>query len=119
MATTEVYDRVALGRDSHNIWPTVASSIGSRNARQARYSLGVQWMLDQGITTALWGAVIPVIQPAIEVVGCSLDASAKGRDRADPARNRTPSVRPRNSWPRVHAASLRYQRSCLDEVSLR
>src|SRR6266566_2038315 len=40
--------------------------------------LAVRWMLDQGITTALWGARHPVqLQPVDEVVGWSLDASAK------------------------------------------
>jgi aryl-alcohol dehydrogenase-like predicted oxidoreductase len=40
--------------------------------------LAVRWMLDQGIMTALWGARHPnQLQPADEVVGWSLDASAK------------------------------------------
>jgi aryl-alcohol dehydrogenase-like predicted oxidoreductase len=40
--------------------------------------LAVRWMLDQGITTALWGARHPdQLQPVDEVVGWSLDASAK------------------------------------------
>ncbi len=40
--------------------------------------LAVRWMLDQGITTALWGARRPdQLQPVDEVVGWSLDASAK------------------------------------------
>jgi aryl-alcohol dehydrogenase-like predicted oxidoreductase len=39
--------------------------------------LAVRWMLDQGITTALWGARHPnQLQPVDEVVGWSLDASA-------------------------------------------
>src|ERR1700754_1197637 len=38
----------------------------------------VRWMLDQGITTALWGARHPdQLQPVDEVTGWSLDASAK------------------------------------------
>ena len=38
--------------------------------------LAVRWMLDQGITTALWGARHPdQLQPADEVTGWSLDAS--------------------------------------------
>ena len=40
--------------------------------------LAVRWMLDQGITTALWGARHPdQLQPLEEVTGWSLDASAK------------------------------------------
>jgi aryl-alcohol dehydrogenase-like predicted oxidoreductase len=38
--------------------------------------LAVRWMLDQGITTALWGARHPdQLQPVDEVAGWSLDAS--------------------------------------------
>jgi aryl-alcohol dehydrogenase-like predicted oxidoreductase len=40
--------------------------------------LAVRWMLDQGITTALWGARRPdQLQPVDEVIGWSLDVSAK------------------------------------------
>jgi aryl-alcohol dehydrogenase-like predicted oxidoreductase len=40
--------------------------------------LAVRWMLDQGITTALWGARHPgQLQPAEDVSGWSLDAAAK------------------------------------------
>src|SRR5438270_4003935 len=40
--------------------------------------LAVRWMLDQGITTALWGARRPdQLQPVDEVSGWRLDASAK------------------------------------------
>ena len=40
--------------------------------------LAVRWMLDQGITTALWGARRPdQLRPVDEVVGWSLDAAAK------------------------------------------
>jgi aryl-alcohol dehydrogenase-like predicted oxidoreductase len=40
--------------------------------------LAVRWMLDQGITTALWGARHPdQLQPVDEVTGWRLDASAK------------------------------------------
>jgi aryl-alcohol dehydrogenase-like predicted oxidoreductase len=39
--------------------------------------LAVRWMLDQGITTALWGARHPAqLQPAEQVAGWSLDAAA-------------------------------------------
>jgi aryl-alcohol dehydrogenase-like predicted oxidoreductase len=40
--------------------------------------LAVRWMLDQGITTALWGARHPAqVQPVDEVGGWSLDAGVK------------------------------------------
>ena len=40
--------------------------------------LAVRWMLDQGITTALWGARRPgQLQPVDDVTGWSLDGSAK------------------------------------------
>jgi aryl-alcohol dehydrogenase-like predicted oxidoreductase len=40
--------------------------------------LAVRWMLDQGITTALWGARHPdQLQPVDEVTGWQLDAAAK------------------------------------------
>jgi aryl-alcohol dehydrogenase-like predicted oxidoreductase len=40
--------------------------------------LAVRWMLDQGITTALWGARHPdQLQPVDEVTGWSLDPSTK------------------------------------------
>jgi aryl-alcohol dehydrogenase-like predicted oxidoreductase len=40
--------------------------------------LAVRWMLDQGITTALWGARHPEqLQPVDEVTGWRLDAAAK------------------------------------------
>ena len=40
--------------------------------------LAIRWMLDQGVTTALWGARHPgQLQPVDEVTGWSLDASAK------------------------------------------
>jgi aryl-alcohol dehydrogenase-like predicted oxidoreductase len=39
--------------------------------------LAIRWMLDQGITTALWGARHPAqLQPAEQVAGWSLDAAA-------------------------------------------
>ena len=40
--------------------------------------LAVRWMLDQGATTALWGARHPdQLQPVADVMGWSLDAAAK------------------------------------------
>src|SRR5580692_7291841 len=50
---------------------------------QGRYGehviqLAVRWMLDQGVTTALWGARHPdQLQPVDQVTGWRLDASAK------------------------------------------
>lgn len=42
--------------------------------------LAVRWMLDQGITTALWGARHPnQLQPVDEVTGWRLDAPAKAQ----------------------------------------
>ena len=72
--------------------------------------LAVRWMLDQGITVALWGARHPdQLQPAADVVGWSLNASDKAEiDRilretitdpvgpefmAPPARSESPSSR--------------------------
>jgi aryl-alcohol dehydrogenase-like predicted oxidoreductase len=41
--------------------------------------LAVRWMLDQGVTTALWGARHPdQLRPVDEVTGWSLDAATKG-----------------------------------------
>jgi aryl-alcohol dehydrogenase-like predicted oxidoreductase len=40
--------------------------------------LAIRWMLDQGITTALWGARhTDQLQPVDDVIGWSLDAAAK------------------------------------------
>jgi aryl-alcohol dehydrogenase-like predicted oxidoreductase len=40
--------------------------------------LAVRWMLDQGITTALWGARHPAqLQPVDQIAGWSLDSAAK------------------------------------------
>ena len=44
----------------------------------SRVNLAVRWMLDQGISTALWGARRPdQLRPVDEVTGWSLDASTK------------------------------------------
>lgn len=51
--------------------------LGQRFGKRAIH-LAVRWMLDQGITTALWGARHPdQLQPVDEVIGWQLDASAK------------------------------------------
>jgi aryl-alcohol dehydrogenase-like predicted oxidoreductase len=40
--------------------------------------LAIRWMLDQGITTALWGARRPQqLQPIDQIMGWRLDASAQ------------------------------------------
>ena len=67
--------------------------------------LAIRWMLDQGITTALWGARHPdQLQPVDEATGWWLDASRKDGNRSDPARNDQPIRSGRNSWRRRHAA---------------
>ena len=72
--------------------------------------LAVRWMLDQGVTVALWGARHPdQLQPAADVVGWSLNASDKAEINrilretitdpigpefmAPPARSESPSSR--------------------------
>jgi aryl-alcohol dehydrogenase-like predicted oxidoreductase len=40
--------------------------------------LAIRWMLDQGVTTALWGARHPQqLQPIDQIMGWRLDASAR------------------------------------------
>jgi aryl-alcohol dehydrogenase-like predicted oxidoreductase len=59
------------------------AAVGKLDRLAQRYGrrvihLAVRWMLDQGTTTALWGARHPgQLQPVDEVTGWSLDASAK------------------------------------------
>jgi aryl-alcohol dehydrogenase-like predicted oxidoreductase len=49
------------------------------NYRKSVIHLAVRWILDQGATTALWGARHPdQLQPIDEVFGWSLDTAAKG-----------------------------------------
>jgi aryl-alcohol dehydrogenase-like predicted oxidoreductase len=61
----------------------LAAVEGLDRLAQERYGkrvihLAVRWMLDQGITTALWGARRPgQLDPVDEVSGWSLDAAAK------------------------------------------
>jgi aryl-alcohol dehydrogenase-like predicted oxidoreductase len=51
--------------------------LGQRRFGKRVIHLAVRWMLDQGITTALWGARHPdQLQPVDEVTGWSLDAAA-------------------------------------------
>ncbi len=46
--------------------------------------LAVRWLLDQGMTTALWGARHPAqLEPVDEVAGWTLGTSAQIRDRRD------------------------------------
>ena len=68
--------------------------------------LAVRWMLDQGITTALWGARRPdQLQPVDDVIGWSLDAVCQGRDRSDPERNHH-----RPGWPGIHGTAVTQRR---------
>lgn len=69
-----VEPRFAQYRDAVSRLDRLAQRFGKRVIH-----LAVRWMLDQGVTTALWGARHPnQLQPVDEVVGWSLDASAKG-----------------------------------------
>jgi aryl-alcohol dehydrogenase-like predicted oxidoreductase len=88
MRTDTVFDGDDLRRnDPKFIEPRFAQYLAAvgkldRLARQ-RFGkrviqLAVRWMLDQGITTALWGARRPdQLRPVDEVTGWSLDTSAK------------------------------------------
>jgi aryl-alcohol dehydrogenase-like predicted oxidoreductase len=92
MQAGTVFDGDDLRRtDPKFNWPRFAQYLAAvakldRLARQ-RFGkrvihLAVRWMLDQGITTALWGARHPgQLQPVDEVTGWSLDAST--RDEID------------------------------------
>jgi len=52
--------------------------LAQQRFRKHLIHLAIRWMLDQGITTALWGARQPgQLQPVGEVSGWQLDASAK------------------------------------------
>ena len=65
---------------SRNIWPrcTGLDRLAQQRFGKRVIHLAVRWMLDQGITTALWGARHPdQLQPVDEVTGWSLDAPAK------------------------------------------
>jgi aryl-alcohol dehydrogenase-like predicted oxidoreductase len=59
------------------------AAVGKLDRLAQRYGkrvihLAIRWMLDQGITTALWGARHPgQLQPVDEVTGWSLDHAAK------------------------------------------
>ena len=72
--------RNSSSRASRNISRRCSGSIGSLRSASASalLHLAVRWMLDQGITTALWGARHPdQLQPVDEVTGWRLDAAAK------------------------------------------
>jgi aryl-alcohol dehydrogenase-like predicted oxidoreductase len=52
--------------------------LAQQRFRKHLIHLAIRWMLDQGITTALWGARHPgQLQPVGEVTSWELDASAK------------------------------------------
>ena len=64
--------------------------------------LAVRWLLDQGATTALWGARHPgQLQPIDEIFGWSLDDCREGGDRPHPAR-----VDHRSGRARIHGAAV-------------
>ena len=83
----------------------------ARSARPRRFDkrvihLAVRWMLDQGITTALWGARRPQqLQPVDRGHGLAARRRRQGRDRSHPATRRSPIQSARNSWRRRRAAS--------------
>ena len=57
--------------------------------------LAIRWMLDQGITTALWGARHPdQLEPVDEVTGWRLDAPPRLRSIGSCARPSTDPVGP-------------------------
>ena len=88
MRPDTVFDGDDLRRTDPKFQPAPVRAISCRRGRldrfaQARFGkrvihLAIRWMLDQGITTALWGARHPgQLQPVDEVAGWSLDAPAK------------------------------------------
>src|SRR6516164_8403597 len=85
---------------------TRLDQLAQQRFRKRVIHLAVRWMLDQGITTALWGARHPgQLDPVDEVSGWHLDAPAKAEiDRilAASAIRWAP-----NSWRRRRAASRR------------
>lgn len=74
--------------------------------------LAVRWLLDQGVTSALWGARHPrQLQPIADVFGWSLDAAAKAQiDRilreeiVDPVGPEFMAPPPRSNPVQLHAA---------------
>jgi aryl-alcohol dehydrogenase-like predicted oxidoreductase len=88
MKTSTVFDGDDLRRsDPKFVKPRFAQYVAAvqklDRLAQERYDrrvihLAVRWMLDQGITTALWGARRPAqLRSVDDVTGWSLDASAK------------------------------------------
>ncbi|HTC05387.1 MAG TPA: aldo/keto reductase [Xanthobacteraceae bacterium] len=69
--------------------------------------LAVRWMLDQGITTALWGARHPgQLQPVDEVTGWRLDASTKAEIDRILRETITDPVGPEFMAPPVRSAAV-------------
>jgi aryl-alcohol dehydrogenase-like predicted oxidoreductase len=69
--------------------------------------LAVRWMLDQGVTTALWGARHPdQLQPVAEVMGWSLDAAAKAEINRILAETITDPVGPEFMAPPPRAGDI-------------
>jgi aryl-alcohol dehydrogenase-like predicted oxidoreductase len=88
MKTSTVFDGDDLRRsDPKFVKPRFAQYVAAvqklDRLAQERYNkrvihLAVRWMLDQGVTTALWGTRRPAqLQPVDDVTGWSLDPSAK------------------------------------------
>ena len=88
MQPDTAFDGDDLRRSRSEVPRASIRAISGRRARldrlaQRRFGkrvihLAVRWMLDQGITTALWGARRPEqLQPVDEVTGWRLDAPAK------------------------------------------
>jgi aryl-alcohol dehydrogenase-like predicted oxidoreductase len=68
--------------------------------------LAVRWMLDQGITTALWGARHPnQLQPVDEVVGWLLDHSAEAEIERILREIITDAIGPEFMAPPAHIAA--------------
>jgi aryl-alcohol dehydrogenase-like predicted oxidoreductase len=69
--------------------------------------LAVRWMLDQGVTTALWGARHPdQLQPVANVMGWSLDAAAKAEINRILAETITDPVGPEFMAPPPRAGEI-------------
>src|SRR6202011_5194720 len=78
--------------------------------------LAVRWMLDQGITTALWGARHPdQLQPVNEVTGWWSMRPPRLRSTGSCAK-RSPIRSGRNSWHRRCAASRHEHKSLQDRT---
>ena len=101
--TSAAPTRSSSTRGSPNILPPCNSSTSLAQNRFDKHvvQLAIRWMLDQGITTALWGARHPgQLEPVEEVAGWRLDASAKSEI------DRILRDRQRSGRTRVHGAGV-------------